>query len=47
MVDLRALIIPRNAFIMSLRRLLLGRSEILLRPGRKPTHAHLMNKTYP
>jgi hypothetical protein len=47
MVDICALIIPRNAFIMSLRRLLLDRSEILLRQGRKTTHAHLMNKTYP
>jgi hypothetical protein len=46
-VVIRALTISRNAFILSLRRSSLGRHETLLRPGRKPTHVHIMNKTCP
>jgi hypothetical protein len=47
MVDIRALTIPRNIPIVSLQRSSLGRSEILLRLGRRPTHDQLINKTCP
>ena len=33
--------------ILSLRRTSLGRYETLLRPDRKPTHVHIMNRTCP
>jgi len=41
MVEIYALTIPRNAPILSLQRLSLGRFETFLRLGRKPTHTHL------
>ena len=47
MVGIHALTISRNAPILSLRRSSLGRYETLLRPGRKPTHVHIMNRTCP
>jgi hypothetical protein len=47
MVGISALIISRNTPILSLRRPSLGKSEILFRIGRKPTHDQLMNKTCP
>jgi hypothetical protein len=46
MVGIRALTISYNAPILSLQRLSLGKSETLLKPG-TPTHAQLMNRTYP
>jgi len=47
MVGIRALTISRNAPVLSLRRSSLGRYETLLRPGRKLTHVHIMNRTCP
>jgi hypothetical protein len=44
MVGIHALTISRNASILSIWRLSLGIYETLFRPGRKPTHTHLMNK---
>jgi hypothetical protein len=46
MVIIRALIISHNAPILSLQRLSLGKSETLLKLS-TPTHAQLMNRTYP
>ena len=47
MVGIRTLTISCNAPILSLRRTSLGRYETRLRPGRKPTHVHIMNRTCP
>jgi hypothetical protein len=47
MVDIRALIIPSNAPILSLQRSSLSKSETFIRLDGKPTYAHLMNRTCP
>ena len=47
MMDICALIIPRNAPILSLQRSSPGKSKTFIRLGGKPTHAHLMNRTCP
>ena len=47
MVGIRTLTVSCNAPILSLRRSSLGRYETLLRPDRKPTHVHIMNRTCP
>jgi hypothetical protein len=46
-VGIHTLIISRNAPILFLQRPSLGRYETPLRPGRKPTHVHLMNRKCP
>jgi hypothetical protein len=45
MAGIHALTISCNASIFNLQGLSLGRSENLLRPCRKPIHAHIINRT--
>ena len=47
MVGIRTLTISCNASILSLRRSSLDKYETHLRPDRKPTHVHIMNRTCP
>jgi len=47
MMGIRTLTISCNAPILSLQRSSLDKYETLLRPDRKLTHVHIMNRTFP